>query len=78
MPTGKLTPFAMSRYVRGLPKMPPDAPAWARGWTAHNGGEWICAHNVGHPDGHGGDSVHGCDGCCTRLTRTTVITGSDG
>ena len=33
--------------------------------------ERICEHDVGHPDPDDkavreGDSVHGCDGCCTR------------
>lgn len=28
--------------------------------------EWICEHGVGHSDDESKDTVHGCDGCCSK------------
>ncbi len=33
--------------------------------------EWLCDHGVGHTIWHprGSDLVHGCDGCCSKLSK---------
>lgn len=43
---------------------------WRQHWRGDRGIiERICPHGVGHPDPDGiyadGDTVHGCDGCCS-------------
>ena len=42
---------------------------WPQHWRFDRGiMERICSHGVGHPDPDElrGDSVHGCDGCCSE------------
>ena len=41
-------------------------PAWAVNYSDYNGGEWTCAHGVGHSAEWATDRVHGCDGCCCK------------
>lgn len=52
---------------------------WTKNWRADGRLEWVCKHNIGHPDikiakrlarryGHPVETwtTHGCCGCCNR------------